>query len=128
MILNFFKDIIIDIKEYLPIEYIKNNKVISTLLIISTILFHTFITQETHNFIGEILGFIGLFLGLCLFIMLMTTAHNGSYVRAVLMASIGVYAIYYFNGQNYPLIYLGEFIPIVIYGLLNWKHFKKNNM
>ncbi len=123
-----FKNTMIDLKEDVVslVKYIKNHKVMSIILILTAIVFHTFVTHDARESIGEILGFIGLFLGLGVFMILLSTAHKGSYFGAVLIAAIGVYAIYYFNGQKYPLIYLAEFIPIVIYGLWNWKSLKKD--
>ncbi len=127
---RIFKNIMMFLKETLIslAKDAKNNYVTLILIIISSIVFHTLTPTSTQVFIEEIVGFIILFLVLCIFIMLSSTAHNGSYFGSVSIAAIVVYGIYYFNGQNYPLIYMGEFIPILIYGLINWKSFKRNNM
>lgn len=76
---------------------------------------------EYFEYFKVLLISVGLFLFLSVFIILVSSAHNVSYFAAVFVASIVAYGIYYFSGQNYPFIYLGEFVIFVIYGLWNWK-------
>ena len=105
------------------IEDIKENKILTLVLIVGAIVFHTFVPVDMKELIEKILGFICLFIVIAVIFTITASAHNGNFYSSLLIVSIVVYGTYYFNGQNYPLAYISELIPIIIYGIWNIKKF-----